>query len=97
MSRAVTESEFKDWLVHPVTQEVMKILAARREQRRQDWEGGAYTDWTQEGMALTNVGNIGECKAYAFVMDLDYEAYLTEIDDDRKQVGTGTAGSSSVD
>ena len=94
--KAVTELEFNEWKSHPVTLAVMEILAKRREQMRQDWEGGAFTDYESHAMALTNVGNIGTCRGFAFVQDLDYEQYLGELDDDRKQVGTGTSRGSSA-
>lgn len=94
--RAMTEVEFNEWKLHPGTKAVMEILAAKREEMRQSWEGGAFTDYEFQAMALVNVGNIGTCKGYAFVMDLDYEAYLGELDDG-KQIGTGAAGSGGAD
>ena len=93
--RAVTEQEFEEWKSHPVTRAVMEILSNRREQLRQDWEGGAFTDYDVSAMALVNVGNIGTCKGYSFVQDLDYEQYIGEIDD--KQLRTGAARSSGTD
>ena len=91
--RAVTEEEFLEWRRHPVTLAVVAVLAAKREELRQQWEGGAFTDWTQEGMALTNVGNIGTCRGYAYVQELDYEQYLTEIDDGKSErVGPPRSG-----
>jgi len=92
----MTEQEFKEWKLHPGTQAVMEILAKRREQLRQDWEGGSFTDYEAGTTALINVGNIGTCRGYAFVQDLDYEQYLGEIDDG-KQVGTRPTGSSGSD
>lgn len=82
MSRALTEEEFKEWKSHPGTQAVMEILSAKREALRQAWEGGSFTDYESATTALVNVGNIGTCKGYAFIMDLDYEQYLGERDDD---------------
>lgn len=76
--RSATEEEFKEWLLHPVTQEVMKVLAAKREDLRQLWEGGSFTDYSAETTVLVNVGNLGTCKGYAFVMDLTYEDLETE-------------------
>jgi len=76
---------------------VMEILSRKREEMRQAWEGGSFSDYDERAMALTNVGNIGTCKGYAFVQDLDYEAYLGELDDGGKQLRAGTAGSGGVD
>jgi len=93
--RALTESEFNDWINHPVTVAVKRILANRRDQMRRDWEGGSFTDYDAQAMALTNVGNIGTCKGYAFVMDLDYTAYIGELDEE--SIGAGTQGSGGAD
>lgn len=78
--RTMTEAEFNEWKSHPGTLAVMEILAKKREQMRLDWEGGAFTDYDHNAMALVNVGNIGTCKGYAFVQDLEYEQYLGECD-----------------
>jgi len=96
MSRALTEEEFNEWKSHPGTRAVMEILAKRRNQMRLDWEGGSFTDYDAQAMALTNVGNIGTCKGYAFVMDLDYVSYLGELDD-VEPVGAGAQRSGRAD
>lgn len=92
----LTEEDFLAWKAHPVTQEVMKLLAAKREDLRQLWEGGSFTDYEKDGTILINVGNLGTCKGYAFVMELDYEVYLTETEDE-KRIGLEAPGSSGAD
>ena len=82
--RALTEEEFNEWKLHPMTQALMEVLAAKREALRQQWEGGSFTDYSLETTALINVGNLGTCKGYAFVADLTYEDYLAELEDDGK-------------
>ena len=77
----ISEQEFNEWLLHPMTKELMKVLEVKREELRQDWEGGRFTDWEPKAMALVNVGNIGTCKGYAYVQEFDYEQYMTEIED----------------
>lgn len=79
----IPEEEFNDWLQHPMTRELMRVLEAKREELRQGWEGGSFTDWEPEAMALTNVGNIGTCRGFAYVQEFDYETYLMEIENDR--------------
>lgn len=93
--RAITESEFKEWKSHPVTLAVVEILAKKREELRQAWEGGSFSDYDERTMALLNVGNIGTCKGYAFVQELEYDQYLGEIDDG-KLIRPGTSGGGSV-
>jgi len=83
MSRPVlTEEEFNAWLQHPGTIALREILAAKREELRQEWEGGSFTDYSKDGTILVNVGNLGTCKGYAFVMEITYEQYVSEMSDD---------------
>ena len=79
----ISEEEFMDWLLHPVTVEVKRILNAKRESLRQAWEGGSFADYAVDTTALVNVGNIGTCKGYAFITDLDYETYIGELNEDK--------------
>ena len=94
--RSLTEEEFNEWKGHPVTKAVLEILANKREYLRQAWEGGSFTDYDTATTALVNVGNIGTCKGYAFVMDLDYQAYLGEIDESQS-IWAGAQGGSGAD
>lgn len=94
--RMPTEQEFAEWLVHPVTIAVREAFLAKREQLRQHWEGGSFTDYTSEGTILVNVGNMGTCKGLAAFTDLDYEQLLTELDGNGEQQRPTAIGSSGV-
>lgn len=96
LERALTEEEFNAWKLHPGTKALMRILSAKREELRQQWEGGSFTDYTKDTTVLVNVGNLGTCKGYAFVTDFTYEQYIAEIEDG-EQFGSGPAGGSSAD
>ena len=76
----ISEEEFKGWLQHPVTLEIKRLLNEKREDLRQAWEGGSFTDYEKDGTILVNVGNMGTCKGYAFIVELDYEQYLSEVE-----------------
>lgn len=78
---ALTEEEFKSWLEHPVTREVRAILERKRDELRRGWEGGSFSDYTRDGTVLVNVGNLGTCKGYAFVSELDWEVFQGEMSD----------------
>lgn len=75
----ISKEEFADWQLHPVTKTVMALLEIRREELRRQWESGSFTDYSRETTALVNVGNLGTCRGYAFVMELTHEDL--EIDD----------------
>lgn len=93
----IDESEFNEWLQHPVTKAVRALLEKKREELRQMWEGGSFSDYSVETTVLVNVGNLGTCKGYAFASELDYSTYLSEVDDEPKSERPPATGSSSVD
>lgn len=97
MSYVPSKDEFDDWLRHPVTKAVKEMLLAKREQMRQDWEGGSFSDYDKSAMILINVGNLGTCKGWALVTDLTHESFLEEIDDGEPKraeaLGSGSADS----
>lgn len=94
----ITEQEFKEWLEHPVTRTVRELLGKKREELRQAWEGGSFTDYDERTTVLVNVGNLGTCKGYAFVQELDYQQYVSEMElEDGKPVGPAAPRSSSAD
>jgi hypothetical protein len=80
--RALTEVEFQEWWSHPGTKALVAILHKKREELRQLWEGGSFTDYDDRKTALVNVGNLGTCKGYAFVTDFSYEQYVAEIENE---------------
>lgn len=78
----ISEKDFQEWLEHPVTAAIKTVLEAKRDKLRRDWEGGSFTDYEKEGTIITNVANIGTCKGYAYVQDLEWEELETELKDD---------------
>lgn len=95
---ALNEEEFNAWLAHPVTKAVKELLLAKREELRQAWEGGSFTDYEATGTVLVNVGNLGTCKGYAFFTDLTYETYATEMElDNGESIGPEALGGSGAD
>lgn len=91
--RPPSEEEFAAWKRDPVTEFVCELLGRKREELRQAWEGGSFTDYEKEATVLVNVGNLGTCKGYSFVQEMTYETILTEIDDgEPKRVGPSRGG-----
>jgi hypothetical protein len=76
----MTEAEFNEWRTHPVTLAIIGILERKREELRRQWESGSFTDYEAGAMALTNVANIGTCRGYAYVQELEYEQFIGELD-----------------
>lgn len=63
----------------------MRLLEQKREELREQWEGGSFTDYSAETTVLVNVGNLGTCKGYAFVQELDYEQLSGELYDEQSE------------
>jgi hypothetical protein len=95
MSRAITESEFKEWLDHPVTKEIRRVLAGKRADLRNEWEQSEPTSYMKETFVAGNIANIGMCRGLLFAEAIDYETYVTELDDG-KHIGVKTSGSSGA-
>ena len=72
------------------------VLAGKRADLRNEWEMSDPSGYTKESLILANVANIGWCRGLAFAETIDYEQYLTEIDDG-EPIGARPAGSSGVD
>ncbi len=93
----IGREEFDAWLLDPVTQEVRRVLAAKRADLRNEWEMSNPTSYARDEFVLGNVGNIGWCRGLAFAEMLDYETYQMEIDPDGQQQRTGPPRSRGPD
>ena len=87
----ISREHFDAWLQDPMTQELMKLLETKREELRQQWEGGTFTDYEKDGTILVNVGNLGTCKGYAFVSEMTYDKLATELEYDEQPERTGAS------
>lgn len=84
---------FNEWKQHPMTRALMDVLEAKRDILRRQWEGGSFTDYDKGTTALVNVGNVGICRGLAFVAELTYEDYVSEIEDgEQERVGAARSG-----
>lgn len=92
----VTEEDFLGWLQHPVTQAVRQVLAAKRADLRNEWEMSEPLSFHKDELILANVANIGWCRGLAFAETIDYETYVSEIDNGEPE-RSRAAGSSGTD
>lgn len=76
----ITEEQFDSWRHDPITKEIFKLLELKREELRQQWEGGSFSDYSKDTTVLVNVGNLGTCRGYAYVTSLTYETLATELE-----------------
>ena len=94
-NRAPTEQEFKDWQDHPATKALHDLLLERRNDLKEQWASGAFTDQSQFGTAILNAKAIGNCEAVELILNLEYEQLLGESDGEQQRVETSGTSSPS--
>lgn len=64
-----------------MTQGLRRVLAAKRQQRKDAWEMGVTTDYANPEHGLRNAAAIGECQGFRFVQELDLDQLKRELED----------------
>ena len=76
----ITEQEFKEWKVHPVTKAVINLLEAKLAEGKDAWSKGYFQGETVEKTAILNAMAVGKAQALEGVVELDYEIFVGEND-----------------
>lgn len=77
----LSEEDFLTWADHPVTKALRKILRAQTDLAKERWATGAFLDQSQFATAVENARAIGGCEAAEFVIKLDYETIISELEE----------------
>lgn len=83
-----SKEEFLGWLDDPVTRLVRQLLQRKRQLLKDRWESGSLTDWEKNTHVILNAAAIGECKAYAWLTELEFDDLEGEMDDEPKRPET---------
>lgn len=78
----LSQEEFDAWRDHPVTHLLRELAQRRKEQLKEQWASGQFTDLSQYGTAILNAKAIGRCEEISWFADLDYETFLGECSDE---------------
>lgn len=87
------KEEFLNWLEHPVTRKLRRVLQTWREAERDKWESGDYICESKDGLVQLNAGGVARCKVLKEILDLNHETLEAEIDSAEHE-RTGTQGPS---
>ncbi len=74
----VTEEEFHNWLLHPVTEQFREFLRASLVDLQNQWVEGNFTTETSDGTAQANARSIGRGQTLLDVLNLDFETISQE-------------------
>lgn len=69
----MTEDDFKEWLLHPVTVEFRKAMVNRREELKEDLSEGVFTTETVDGTAQQTAKAIGQIQILKDLLETTYQ------------------------
>jgi len=78
--RATTDQEFSEWLDHPVTKAYRSMLKKWKEELKEEWASGSFTDMSQFGTAILNAKAIGQCE----LLDRLHDTEVNDINGEAK-------------
>ena len=64
-----------------MTEALLKVLAQRRQQRKDAWENGNTVAYANPEHGLRNAAAIGECHGLRFVQELTLDILRQELED----------------
>ena len=82
VGKLLSEQEWEDWQAHPGTQVLHQVLLAWKEQVKEQWAAGSFTDMSQFGTAILNAKAIGAVQLIDQVIGLEYERIMGEVTDE---------------
>lgn len=71
--KQVSEREFQEWVDNPVTLAFFSTLLNWKEELKNHWVSGSFTDQSEFGMALLNAKAIGTCQLIDHIVNFEYD------------------------
>ena len=68
----VDDRLFQEWLDHPVTKRLSKLLNVWREEAKEQWAAGAFTDQSHFATAILNAKAVGKCEMISRIQDISF-------------------------
>lgn len=66
------QKEFNEWLLHPTTKLLMAYLKREKDDVKERWAAGEFTDQSQFATAIVNAKAVGKCEAYSKIESIEY-------------------------
>lgn len=76
----ITEQEWAEWKLHPVTMQYHKCLEQFLENLKQQWVSGNFTSSSTDETVQLNASNIGKAQMLIDILGLDFETLSGEIE-----------------
>lgn len=69
----ITEAEWEEWKLHPVTKRFQQFLKEQLEELQQQWVEGNFTSDTSDATAQINARSIGKAQNLVDIIELSSE------------------------
>ena len=69
----ITEAEWEEWKLHPVTKRFRQFLKGQLEELQQQWVEGNFTSDTSDATAQINARSIGKAQNLVDIIELSSE------------------------
>lgn len=79
-SNTPEEREFADWMLHPVTKRLLVAAERRRENLKEQWASGSFTDVHRYGTAIVNAKAIGRVQELDWIVQLEFVDLYEELE-----------------
>ena len=79
-SNLPTNEEFNAWMDNPQTKQFFSILSGWREELKEQWALGAYTNQEHFATAIQNAEAIGSCNTCRDILSMTFEGFLQELE-----------------
>lgn len=82
LQRELVESEWGEWKQHPVTKAFFAYITLKREEGKERWADGNFTQPDAHGTVQQNSASIGTVKAFKDLLELNFEGINEAFKDD---------------
>lgn len=94
-SLPLSEADWEEWMQHPGTKALNEWLDEEREDLKEQWASGLFTDQSQYATAILNAKAIGKLEAFELIAELNYSQLMGDLTDGQhREVPAGSAGGS---
>ena len=73
---------YNDWLAHPVTVRLRRLLLQNRESLKEAWASASFSAETTEKTALLSANALGQCEVLQTILNLELEQIFQEPSND---------------
>lgn len=83
--KELAAKEFSEWLQLPQTKQLWWLLLRWKEDLKEQWASGKFTDASNVATAMLNAAAIGKCEILDRVREITFDQLESEVEDERSK------------